>query len=218
MKQVITLLAFTILSYSSTFAQDESHVFDIRAYGGVSLLQVSSDVNTSLIDNIVHQRTVEGQPGAQAGLALTFGNRFYVQPGFQWSSLSTKIVNENNVVGTELIDETTLSVISVPLKVGLRFIDPRKENLINARLFAGIDGHHVLSVTHSTKSESTDDIDASDYSNIIMNADFGLGLDIWFLYLETGYQLGLTPFHKGGDNAKSSAFYVNAGVRITFGK
>jgi hypothetical protein len=217
MKTKFLLIAALIFS-NGLSAQNEGHVFDIRAYGGVSLLQVSSDVNTSLIDNIVHQRTVEGQPGAQAGLALTFGNRFYLQPGFQWSRLSTKIVNENNVVGTELIDETTLSVISVPLKVGLRFIDPRKENLINARLFGGIDGHHVMSVTHSAKSGSTDDIDADDYSNIIMNADFGLGLDVWFLYLETGYQLGLTPIHKSGDNAKSSAFYANAGIRITFGK
>lgn len=217
MKTIKLTLAALLFSFGS-MAQNEGHVFDIRAYGGISLMQVSSDVNTSFIDNVVHQRTVEGQPGAQAGLALTFGNRFYVQPGFQWSRLSTKIVNTNNVVGTELTDETTLSVISVPLKVGLRFIDPRKENLINVRLFGGIDGHHVMSVTHSDKSGSIDDIDASDYSNIIMNADFGLGLDVWFLFLETGYQLGLTPIHKGGDNAKSSAFYANAGVKITFGK
>ena len=217
MKTTKLTLLMLLLSLGA-IAQNDNHVFDIRAYGGISLLQVSSDVNTSLIDNIVHKRTVDGQPGAQAGLALTFGNRFYIQPGFQWSRLSTKIVNENTVVGNELTDETTLSVISVPLKVGLRFIDPKKENLINARLFGGIDGHHVMSVTHSAKSGSTDDLDASDYSNIIMNADFGLGLDVWFLYLETGYQLGLTPLHKGGDNAKSSAFYVNAGIRITFGK
>lgn len=217
MKTIKLTLVALLISFG-TMAQSEGHVFDIRAYGGVSLLQVSSDVNTSFIDNVVHQRTVEGQPGAQAGIALTFGNRFYLQPGFQWSRLSTKIVNTNTVVGTELTDETTLSVISVPLKVGLRFIDPRKENLINARLFGGIDGHHVMSVTHSAKSGSTDDLDASDYSNIIMNADFGFGLDVWFLYLEAGYQLGLTPIHKGGDNAKSSAFYANAGIRITFGK
>lgn len=102
--------------------------------------------------------------------------------------------------------------------MGLRLIDPTTENLINIRLFGGIDGHHVTQVKHSTKSNSLDQIDASDYSNLILNADFGLGLDVWILYVDLGYQLGLTPEHSGGDNAKASAFYTNFGLRFTFGK
>lgn len=217
MKQVLISLTIAMLTFSNSFAQ-ESHIFDIRAYAGLSIMQLSSDNTNTLIDGIMHERSVTGRPGTQFGASLTFGNRFFIQPGFQYSLLSSKIINKNTVTGDELTDETTLNIVSVPLKVGLRLIDPTTENLINIRLFGGIDGHHVTQVKHSTKSNSLDQIDASDYSNLILNADFGLGLDVWILYVDLGYQLGLTPVHSGGDNAKASAFYTNFGLRFTFGK
>lgn len=199
------------------YAQRSGHVFDVRAYGGVSFLQLASDQGTQLINGILHNRFVQGEPGVQVGAAVTFGNRFYLQPGVQWTTLSTKIINENTVSGNELTDETTLSLISVPLKVGMRLFDPQDMNWINVRLFGGLDGHHVTSVKHGTKSGSLDDINANDYSNLILNADFGFGLDIAFLYLESGYQIGLTPVHKAGDTGRLSAFYANVGLRFTFG-
>ena len=165
---------------------------------------------------MLHNRTVSGRPGYQGGVALTFGERFYVQPGFQFSKLSTEVVNKNTVTGDELIDETSLNVISVPLKVGFRLINPEAENFFNIRVFAGFDGHHVTSVNHSTKSDQGDEITKDDYANLIMNADFGMGIDLWFLFVESGYQLGLSPVHTGGDNAKSNAFYGNIGIKIGF--
>jgi len=217
MKTIKLSLAAILLSFGA-IAQNDGHVFDIRGYGGVSVLQITSDNNSSLINGVLHDRRVTGRPGMQAGLSLTYGNRYFIQPGFQWSKISTKIVNENTVDGTELTDETSLNVISVPLKVGMRLMDPRKENLINLRLFGGIDGYHVTSVSHSNKSGAFDDITSDDYSNLIINADFGLGLDVWFLFLDAGYQLGLTPVHSSGDNAKANSFYANLGFKITFGK
>lgn len=217
MKTIQLTLIALLLSLGTT-AQNDSHVFDIRAYGGVSILQATSDNNSSLIDGVLHQRQVSGRPGVQAGIALTYGNRFFIQPGFQWSKISTRIVNENTIDGTELTDETSLNVISVPLKVGMRLMDPRKENLINLRIFGGIDGHHVTSVSHSNKSGAFDDITADDYSNLIVNADFGLGLDLWIFFLDAGYQLGLTPMHNSGDNAKANSFYTNFGLKLTFGE
>ena len=104
--------------------------------------------------------------------------------------------------------------MSVPLKVGLRLIDPETEDIFNIRLFGGIDGHHVLSVDHSEKSGEFDNITTDDYSNLILNADFGMGVDLFFLYLDIGYQLGLTPVHSGGDQAKGNSFYSNLGIRI----
>lgn len=205
----ITLLA-VVLSATTVFSQG----FDIRAYGGANVLQLSSDVGTTIIEGVTHQRTVSGRPGYQFGGALTFGKQFYVQPGFQYSSFSTKIVNKNTVKGDELTDETRINAISVPLKVGLRIISPDVENIFNIRIFAGLDGSHVTSVNHSTKSEMIDDITTSDYSNLIMNADFGIGVDVLFFYLDLGYQLGLSPVHSGVDKSKANTFYTNLGIRI----
>lgn len=211
MKTISLTILILVLAISTSIAQN----FDIRVYGGVNFLQLSSDEGVSMIDGTLHHKTVSGRPGYQFGAALTFGERFYVQPGVQYSGLSTKIVNKNSVTGNEFTDETMLKVISVPLKIGFRLINPETENIFNVRVFAGVDGHHVLSVKHSEKSDAIDDIDADDYNNLIMNADFGLGIDILFFYLDVGYQLGLTPVHSGADNAKGNTFYSNLGIRIS---
>ncbi len=212
MKKIIFITATIALAITSSYAQH----FDIRAYGGVNVLQLTSDQGTSLIDGVLHNQKVSGRPGAQFGAAVTFGSRFYVQPGIQYSFLSKEIVNENIVTDNEWEDQTTIKAISVPLKVGFRLIDPETENLINVRVFGGFDGSHVISVDHSTKSGALDDIDASDFSNLIVSADFGLGLDIFIFYIDMGYQLGLTPVYTGGDNAKANAFYSNIGLRLSF--
>lgn len=212
MKRFLLLVLVTLLGISSSFAQG----FDIRAYAGTNVLQLSSDKGTSLIDGILHKTSVSGHVGYQFGAALTFGERFYVQPGVEIAKLSTKIVNKNNVTGNELTDETTLSVFSVPLKAGFRLIDPEKENVFNIRIFGGIAGHHITSVNHSTKSGKLDNLSKDDYTNLIMNADFGLGVDVFIFYFDIGYQLGLSPVHTSGDTGKANSFYTNLGFRFSF--
>lgn len=191
--------------------------FDIRGYGGMNVVQLSTDQGSSLIEGVLHDRSISGRPGYQFGVAVLFGERFYVQPGVQWSTIGTTVVNKNTVTGAELTDETTLKVISVPMKVGFRLIDPSTENMINVRLWGGFDGHHVMSVDHNVNDPATADLSEDDYSNLILNADFGLGIDILFLYIESGYQLGISPVHAGGDQAKANSFYANLGVRLSFG-
>lgn len=211
MKKLYTAIAMIALFAGTSTAQK----FDIRAYGGVNILQLSTDNSTTIINGIVNQTTVSGRAGYQVGGAVTFGGRAYIQPGFQYTNLSTKVVNKNTT-GTENLftDESTLQVISVPLKFGFRFIDPEKEDFFNVRLFGGLDGHHVVGVTHGTKSGAINELKKDDYTNLILNADFGAGVDLWFLFLDVGYQVGLTPVHASGDNAKASSFYTNLGIRI----
>jgi hypothetical protein len=212
MKKISLTIFAIVLAFATSYGQH----FDIRAYGGFNVLQLTSDQGNSLIDGVLHNQKVSGRPGYQFGAALTFGSRFYVQPGFQYAIISSEVVNENTVSGEELIDQTTINTISVPLKVGFRLIDPEAENLFNVRVFGGFDGSHVISVDHSTKSNGLGDIDDSDFSNLIVSADFGIGLDIFIFYIDMGYQLGLTPVYTGGDNAKANAFYSNIGLRLSF--
>ena len=211
MKKMIFTSLLIVFAISLSLAQH----FDIRAYGGFNVLQLTSDQGNNIIDDILHHRSVTGRPGYQFGAAVTFGDRFYVQPGIQFSTSTMKIVNESTVnSNTSYTDETTLSMISVPLKVGVRLIDPNEENIFNVRVFGGFDGSHVTKVTHGTNSGAEGDLNEDDYSNLIMAADFGLGIDIAFLFVDMGYQLGLSPVHSGGDNAKGNTFYGNIGIRI----
>ena len=208
-KSYLTILAI-VCGMSYGFAQN----LDVRLYGGMNVLQLTSDQGTSLIDGTLHHKTVSGRPGYQFGAAITFGERFYVQPGIQFTTISTKVVNQDNVTGTELTDETKVKLFSVPLRFGVRLIDPEVEDVFNIRLFAGIEGHHVVGVDHTTKSGKIDDIDKDDFSNLIINGDFGMGIDFFFLFVEAGYQLGLSPVYSGGDLAKANSFYGNLGLRI----
>lgn len=191
--------------------------FDVRAYGGVNIVQLSTDQGTSLIDGVLHNKKVSGAPGYQFGAAVLFGERVFVQPGFQWTTISTTEVNENTVTGDELTDDVTLSMISVPLRVGVRLIDPTVENLFNIRIYGGVDGHHVTGVNHKENNPMTGDIDVDDFNNLIVNADFGLGIDFAFLYIESGYQLGISPVYAADSQAKANAFYANLGLRLSFG-
>ncbi len=212
MKRINLLVLSLLLGLGTSFAQS----FDIRAYAGMNILQLSSDNGTTLLDGVLHHKTVEGRPGYQFGAALTFGERFYVQPGLQFTTLSTKVTNQNTVTGTEFTDETSLKIFSIPLKAGFRLINPEAENIFNIRIFGGFDGYHILSVNHTENSGSLDDITTDDYSNLIVNADFGIGVDILFFYIDMGYQLGLTPVHSGSDKAKANSFYSNIGLRLSF--
>jgi len=212
MRNFTLTILFIVLGLSTSFAQN----FDVRAYVGMNILQLSTDKGTSLIEGVVHHRNVSGRPGYQFGAAVTFGERFFVQPGIEFATLSTKIVNKNNSTGKELVDETTIKAFSVPLKVGFRLIDPEKESIFNVRIFGGIVGHHITGVDHKTQSGSLDNISKDDYTNLIMNADFGLGVDLFIFYIDAGYQLGLSPVHTNGDTAKGNSFYTNLGLRFSF--
>ena len=91
MKKITLIVLFSVFALSASFAQS----FDIRTYGGVNILQLTTDNGTSLINGVLHHRKVSGRPGYQFGAAVTFGERFYVQPGIEWATISTKIVNKN---------------------------------------------------------------------------------------------------------------------------
>ena len=89
-------------------------------------------------------------------------------------------------------------------------------NLINVRVFAGLDGHHVQAVNHRTKSDLIGELTVDDYSNLIVNADLGMGVDFLFMFADLGYQIGLSPADHGVDKAKANIFYTNFGLRLKF--
>ncbi len=211
MKKII-YLGFFVFAAITLSAQH----FDMRFYGGFNIMQLSTDQNLNTFNGVLHERSITGRPGVLFGTYLTFGDRFYVQPGFQYSTISTEIINTNQNTQVDLTDQTTLSVVSVPLKFGLRLLDASSESFINVRLFGGFDGHHVLSVDHSQVSGAEGNIAASDYSNLILNGDLGMGLDLWFLFIDLGYQMGISPVYNSGDQAKINAFYSNIGIRFRF--
>ena len=76
----------------------------------------------------------------------------------------------------------------------------------------------VSTFAHETKSQAEveGEIDSETYNNLIVNADFGMGVDVLFLFVDLGYQMGISPVYSGGDAAKANSFYGNLGIRLGF--
>jgi hypothetical protein len=208
--KISIILSLLITQYS--IAQK----IDVRGYGGLSVIQISTDNTSNLIDDIIYKRSVNGRPGFQTGIAITVGERFYLQPGIQWSHLSKEIIHINAINQETFLDKISIRSISVPLKVGMRLLSSKSTNLVNLRVFGGLDGLHVQEVKHKIKSGLSGAFDAESYSNLIMNADLGMGVDFLFMFADVGYQIGLTPVFNGTDKSKATAFYTNFGLRLKF--
>ena len=180
MRKYLTFITALIFCCTTAITLNTQKL-DVRAYGGFSILELTNGHdNFQLIDDIIHKRQVNGSNGYQFGLAATFGKQFYVQPGIAWTTMNAKITDLNSQTGQEFESSPKVSIISVPLIVGFRLINPEVENLINVRLFGGFTGHHVTKVESSSGDHLQ--LDNEDFKNLIMAADFGLGLDVWFLF------------------------------------
>ncbi len=209
MKKVITFLF--LVGFSGIFATTSAQHLDIRAYGGLNVVQLSNDGGTTLIDGALHQKQFAGRAGYQFGAMVTFGDRFFVQPGLQYTSVLTELRHTTD--STKFTDETSVNMFSVPLRVGFRLLPHEAGKILNVRIFGGFEGHHVTSVSHDKKSGKVSDIEKDDFTNLIVNADFGMGVDIAFLFVDAGYQLGLNSI-TSGSNTKANAFYANVGLKL----
>ena len=212
MKKIIIASA---VFFSVNFIQAQK--FDVRVYGGTNVLQLTTDDGEEIIDGVLHHKTISGRPGYQFGAAVTIGERFYIQPGIQFAEISSKIQHENSKTAFKFEDHTSVKLISVPLHVGYRLLPTTVGKIFNFRVFGGISGSHVIGVSHTSKSEKITEITEDDYTNLMMNADFGMGIDVWHFFLDANYALGLTPIHAaGGDGAKANSFMLNLGFKIGF--
>lgn len=201
--------------------------YDIRASGGLNVVSLSNDYNgTTSINGQDYKTEVKARGGFNLGGSLTFGNRLYISPGFYWTSVNLNVVTEStNLIDVKSYENSpTVNMISVPLHIGVRFINPMKENLINARLFVGITGSHVIAVhdagytyTDASGKEVSVSHTKDDYENMITSFDMGLGIDIGAFFADAGYKIGMsTIFDEPGNNIKANMFYLNIGVKFSF--
>ena len=217
----------TLLIIMTAFAFYSNAQFDIRVSGGINTLALSNDHSgTATHDGQLYKVEPNARGGFNLGGALTFGKNLFISPGVYWSSYNLNIITTSTDPADVKSFENSpkVNAISVPLHIGIRFMDPTKENLINARLFVGITGSHVISVkddgfkyTDSTGKEVSVVHGKDDYKNMVTTFDMGLGIDVGPLFLDAGYNIGLSPlFNEPGNNVTANMFYINLGLRLGF--
>ena len=187
-KIVILTLASLTISLSS-FAQ-----LSIRGHLGI---------NTQKIDFETIQGQIKGSTGLSIGLDAQFGNRFYFQPGINYSAKKFKI---------DGIGEITANKINVPVMFGLRMFKPKSKSSNNIRLFLGPN----FSTTINEKiSDAITDIDKDDLKDFNLDAIAGVGVDVRIFFIDLGYKYGLNDYiSKNGKSAPLISFLVNLGVRF----
>jgi len=208
------LFSFMMISHLSS-AQDSSTSSsgygDFRVYVGLN--NTAGTGFKEGINGIIHDHSVEGQLGYTIGISGTFGNHFYLAPGLYYSAMKTETTATSEIPGAAAFKgKTTINTLNLPVRVGFRMLDANHSGAFNLRLFGGVVGTHVLSVS----SEGDDQVAVSkdDFNNFTIAGQAGFGLDILIAFIDVGYDLGLTDYSKTDGIQKENQFFVNAGIRF----
>jgi hypothetical protein len=164
---------------------------------------------THLSNEGVEWNSKEQRIGYQFGVGVMVGDKFYVEPGIYWNTISKDLYNVNDP--DEQLFENTISAIRVPIDVGYHIIG-EEDGIFDLRLIGGVAGTFVTGV----KSD-VPDLDKTDFNPTLIDLHGGLGIDLWIFFIDWTYVYGLTPvFNEGANDGTLQGFYSNFGVRINF--
>ena len=153
---------------------------------------------------------VSAKAGYQFGGGVLIGEKFYVEPGIQFVRNTRSIlVSEGSSVGE--IDFSQ-NLVKIPVYAGYHLLGA-EDNPFALRVFAG----PAVSIPGSIK-KGEDHISKDDVNNAIWAVDGGVGLDIFFLFIEANYEYSFNDYFADSftDNGKHGAFIINAGIHIDF--
>jgi hypothetical protein len=146
-----------------------------------------------------------GRLGWQIGGTLAIGKEFYLEPGIFWVKnnwqLQTLALNKLN---------NDISSLRIPCYVGWNVIN-RGDDSRNFHLFGGPAAMIV------TKTDSIKGVNLGNFNRVIFGINLGAGLSINKIFVDCGYEWGLTDLYKNDDkHVKSRGFWLNAGFRLKF--
>ncbi len=184
-----SILLLTILSFAGGNLA-------LKPNFGIGITSFSEDYN-----KVKSQATL----GTEFGLDLLVGRKFYFQSGIRYIkdsySISGSIDNLNDF-------KTKIHNIGikVPLHIGLYLIDLEATNLVKARIFTG----PSIKATTTINNEGDDFLDKNKYTDITFGYQVGVGIDIWKMFLDAGYEIGLSEMIKD-TQIKSNGAYITTG-------
>lgn len=216
MKKITLVIAVFLIS-GSLFAQ--FHFGPQIGYSASKLSLNTSDITSSLKSNFL------------AGLFVRMGKKIYVQPEVNWmTSGSVFKYPEVNLGGSDLSpfeQDIKLSSINIPVSLGWRIINLE---IVNIRIFAGINANIVLNKTINNSQDISDvdedlfkPITDADIKDLAWNYQAGLGVDVLMFAIDVKY-VGAFGEPIAGDihyneqtksiSSNSSMFLVTLGWKI----
>lgn len=121
--------------------------------------------------------------GYQLGAYFRYGGRLYLHSGLSWYRVSVKLSQSLQPFENE--DRVGVNLVQVPVLLGLKVYE-QEEKGRTFRIQAGPAASVLTGVNENDLQRSGDD-----FSNLWFGALAGVGVDVWILTLDAGYQWGL---------------------------
>lgn len=177
----ITLIIAAFLISGSIFGQ--FHFGPQIGYSATKLSLNTSDITSSLKSNFL------------AGVFVRMGQKIYVQPEVNWMTEGSVFkYPEVDLGGSDYSpfqQDIKLSSINIPVSLGWRIINLE---VVNIRIFAGINANIVLNKTINNSQDISDvdedlfdPITESDIKDLAWNYHAGVGVDVLMFALDLKY-------------------------------
>lgn len=161
-----------------------------------------------------------GRGGYQFGADLLLGNRVFVMPGIEFL-----VRNLNYSYAGTAPDGTTRypsqeykytsNSLRIPVMLGIHLIDPSSKPGVNLYVMGGPSAMMNLNANLNNNALNVETNGTQWYLGIAG------GLDISFLFVEAGYDIGMSNVFKGNDfetNPKVNFLHINGGIRLRLAK
>jgi len=157
-----------------------------------------------------------GRSGYQFGADLLIGDRWFLMPGVEfivqnlnYTYAGTSPDGSINYPSEEF--KYTSNSLRIPLMLGVNLFDPATDPVLNVYLLGGPSAMMNLNADLNNNALHVET------NNTQWYLGFGGGLELGFLFVEAGYDVGMSNVFKGDDfhtNPEVNFLHVNAGLRL----
>jgi hypothetical protein len=193
MKKLFPLLLFAILLNSSAFAQNDSipekdipvqdtviekstkdktpkRVSDLKLYGGIS-------ASTIVLSNSTYEAAYAA--GYNLGFAFRKGRYGYWEVGLNFNG---SVVALDDV--STLEQNMQISHLELPLSGGINLLGATRR-VLGLRIYGGLVPGYIVKI-----GDNPFGLEKGDFNQFQLGGRVGVGLDVFFLFIEAGYQYG----------------------------
>lgn len=193
MKKLFPLLLFAILLNSSAFAQNDSipdkdipvqdtviekstkekvhkRVSDFKFYGGIS-------ASTIVLSNSTYEAAYAA--GYNLGFAYRKGRYGYWEVGLNFNG---SVVALDDV--STLEQNMQIRFLEVPLSGGINLLGTTRR-VLGLRIYGGLVPGYVVKI-----GDNPFGLEEGDFNQFQLGGRVGVGVDVFFLFIEAGYQYG----------------------------
>lgn len=143
--------------------------------------------------------------GYHLGFAYKRGNFFYWQVGARYNSAAFNFVKTSTNADTSKL---TVNAFDVPLTAGINFLS-FADRIVALRVFVSAVPSFTVGVGDNNLNIEKDNV-----NSFILYGQAGLGVDIAFFMIETGYNYGFQNILKDYSSSNPGQFFVSLGFRF----